>query len=209
MEIYAFGSLTRGEVDKYSDYDFLILRESHEKIGDLNKDDFSIYTYKRIDNLWKEGNPFAWHLFKESKCIFTSLDSPYIPSLKMPKNYMKCESDLERFYQLYLDAKNSLLASNISTDFDLSMIFLAIRNFASCFALGILGECVFSRNSARMIGKYSLDIVNDAYGILIKARVLATRGIGATATEEEVSVILKSLSQIDIWFNSLIKESNG
>ncbi|WET17143.1 hypothetical protein P2W49_10480 [Yersinia intermedia] len=29
----------------------------------FNPRDYSIYSYERINELWKEGNPFAWHLF--------------------------------------------------------------------------------------------------------------------------------------------------
>ncbi|HFK5599129.1 TPA: nucleotidyltransferase domain-containing protein, partial [Elizabethkingia anophelis] len=62
MEIYAFGSVVRGDIDKFSDIDLLILKDINEELPEINKEQFSIYTYQRISELWKEGNPFSWHL---------------------------------------------------------------------------------------------------------------------------------------------------
>ena len=60
MHIYAFGSLCRGEVDFGSDVDLLSIIEGPDSRFD--PDVFAKYSYDRIRSLWKEGNPFAWHL---------------------------------------------------------------------------------------------------------------------------------------------------
>lgn len=206
MEIYAFGSITRGEIDSFSDVDLLILKDINEEILNINKDEFSIYTYKRLLELWDEGNPFAWHLFLESKCVFSSDKIPFIQTLPKPNKYMNCRNDLEKFYQLYIDSRESIITNNYSIDFDLSMIFLAIRNFASCFALGYMNKYIFSRDSAIKIEEYSLNIDNEVYESLKKARLLATRGIGKVTSEITLNKIMQELPQIENWFNNLLKK---
>ncbi|WP_394995575.1 hypothetical protein [Emticicia sp.] len=96
-----------------------------------------------------------------------------------------------------------------SIDFDLSMIFLAIRNFASCFTLGFIKEHNFSRDSAIKIGNYSLNIDSYVYESLKKARLLSTRGIGSITSEETFNKITQELPHIEAWFNTLLEKING
>lgn len=204
MEIYAFGSVVRGEIDKYSDIDLLILKDNDEIIKDIDKEQFSIYTYKRISQLWNEGNPFSWHLFIESKCIFSSNEIPFLKSLGKPKKYNNTKNDLDKFYRLFTTSRTSILEESYSIDFDLSMIFLSIRNFASCFALGHLNKFEFSRDSALNIGLYSIEINESIYNKLKYSRLLATRGIGSQIPKDELKIITNEFPKIEIWFEKLL-----
>lgn len=205
MEIYAFGSIVRGDIDIFSDIDLLIVKQKDEKLTGIDKEKFSIYTYKRIEDLWQEGNPFAWHLYIESKCVFSSNKIPFLHTLGEPSCYQNLENDLYKFYNLFLTSKKSLLDNNYSTDFDLSMIFLSIRNFASCFSLGYLNRNEFSRNSAIKIGDYSISINSSVYNKLKEARLLATRGIGETISGDDLNQVIIEIPEIEKWFNKLFK----
>ncbi|MBE0393341.1 nucleotidyltransferase domain-containing protein [Flavobacterium sp. PL002] len=207
MEIYAFGSIVRGEIDKFSDVDLLILKDVEEKIQEIDKEQYSIYTYGRISELWKEGNPFSWHLFIQSKCIFSKNDIPFLSSLGEPKPYNNIKDDLDKFTQLFYESKNSINSDSHSVDFDLSMIFLAIRNFASCFSLGFLKKNEFSRDSALNIEEYSIQINHFVYNRLRESRLLATRGIGEKISEIELEIIINEFEKIENWFNKLIKHT--
>lgn len=204
MEIYAFGSVVRGEIDNFSDIDLLILKDINEKLVDIDREKYSIYTVQRLSELWKEGNPFAWHLFIESKCVFTPNRVPFIQSLGKPNSYKNCTNDLLKFYKLFIDSKNSISANHYSLDFDLSMIFLSIRNFASCFALGIINKHEFSRDSALRIGEYSIKINQEVYNSLKQARLLATRAVGEYISEENLDELTNEFPEIEKWFNNLL-----
>ncbi|MGG1922846.1 nucleotidyltransferase domain-containing protein [Chryseobacterium sp. NRRL B-14798] len=204
MDIYIFGSVVRGEIDKFSDIDMLIIKDNNENLKDISPEVYSIYTYDRIGDLWKEGNPFAWHLYLESKCVFTDNKVSFIKSLGRPNNYKNLKKDLYKFYKLYQDSQKSILESQHSTDFDLSMIFLAIRNFAACFSLGFVGKANFTRDSAINLDSYSLNINNNVYNNLKKARLLATRGIGKTVTTDELNEITNEFIEIEKWFNKIL-----
>lgn len=205
MEIYAFGSIVRGEIDEFSDVDLLILKDLGEKIPEIDKERFSIYTYQRMGQLWEEGNPFSWHLFSESKCLFSEKSIPFLKSIGKPKPYSNLINDLNKFHKLFLDSKHSIESNNNSVDFDLSMIFLAIRNFASCFSLGFLKIEEFSRDTALKIGQYSIQINLTTYNRLKASRILATRGIGERITETELKEIANEFASIEKWFNKLLK----
>jgi len=205
MEIYAFGSMVRGEIDRFSDVDLLILKDIKEDIPKIDKEQFSIYTYQRISQLWEEGNPFSWHLFIESKCLFSANHTPFLTTLGEPTRYSNLLNDLKKFQQLFLDSKFSIEVEKHSVDFDLSMIFLAIRNFASCFSLGFLSKNEFSRDAALKIGQYSIEINPTIYNRLRESRILATRGIGERILEDELMTIINEFYTIENWFNELLK----
>src|SRR3974390_1301676 len=130
MHIYAFGSLCRGEVSRDSDVDLLAIVDDYDDRLDQNL--FSIYSYKRIQELWLEGNPFAWHLSIEARLIYGFNGHDYIKALSAPKPYRQCVGDCRRFLALFNEARASLEAGNKCTTFDLSTVFLSMRNLASC-----------------------------------------------------------------------------
>lgn len=205
--VYVFGSLIRGDYDKYSDIDLLALVSSFNEKYDINK--FSIYSYDRISELWNQGNPFAWHLSTESKLVYSSDGTDFIAKLGSPSDYKNAVYDCNKFLTLYMDSKHFLLNNTNSVVFEVSNIFLAIRNFATCFALS-MGENIFSRNSSKLLGKYSLNISESTYDILVRARILSTRGTGTVLSDSEVQKIKTSLPYIDSWFNTLKMEiGNG
>ena len=96
MHIYAFGSICRGDISLGSDVDLLAIVDSYSP--DIDPDTFSIYSYKRIQEIWREGNPFAWHLFLESMLIFASDKFDYLTQLGSPSKYKNCVRDCEKFF---------------------------------------------------------------------------------------------------------------
>jgi predicted nucleotidyltransferase len=132
MHIYAFGSVCRGDVSPGSDVDLLAIVEGHDPR--FSPSDYSIYSYERISKIWEEGNPFAWHLSIESKLVYSADQSDFLRTLGKPYSYMKCREDCERFLGLFQEARASFESHTETKVFDLSMVFLAIRNFATCFS---------------------------------------------------------------------------
>ena len=205
--IYAFGSICRGDVQYGSDIDLLALVDRPTCNFDSTK--FSIYSHNRISELWNEGNPFAWHLHHESRLIFSSDDEDYIKNLKAPNPYTNCHMDCKKFNDLILEASESLNMSRTTCTFDLSTIFLGMRNIATCFALGYLNRPIFARNSALNIGTYSINIDISAYKALERARILCTRGYGDKLSSFEIAKALDSLVSIQEWAKATVSMSEG
>ncbi|OYX26007.1 MAG: hypothetical protein B7Z06_06360, partial [Flavobacteriales bacterium 32-35-8] len=166
-----------------------------------------IYNRRRIEEIWKEGNPFSWHLFSESKLIFSTNGKNLMKDLGKPKSYQNLKTDLNKFADLYQTSKQSLLNSTNSTDFELSMIFLAIRNFATCYSLGILNWLNFSRRSALHLGEDSIRISKSSFELLEQSRILSTRGLGKVVSQQELNEIITELYLIDNWFINLLNKS--
>ncbi len=197
--IYAFGSVCRGEVDSASDIDLLACLSTPNLKIDPEK--FSIYSYDRISTLWKEGNPFSWHLHLESKLIYTSDGSDFLLELKEPSKYEKVEEDCMKFNKLFIESYHSLMESRNSIVFHLSCMFLATRNFATCYSLGI-GQPIFSRMSPLLIDR-KLPIKKETFDIYARARILSTRGYGSTISETEVNTAKFSALIIQDWMREL------
>jgi len=208
MHIYAFGSVCRGDVSPGSDIDLLAVVQGHDPR--FSPDDYSIYSYERIREIWEEGNPFAWHLAIESKLLYSCNESDFLKSLGKPTAYKNCLQDCEKFFALFKEARASFESQAESKVFDLSMVFLAIRNFATCFSLGTLDRPDFSRSSALRLGEHSLSIPRDAYKVLERSRILCTRAIGESVTDREAQVAFGQFSRIEEWMKGLLaRVGNG
>jgi hypothetical protein len=206
LHIYAFGSVCRGEIDNQSDIDLLAVVESYDDRFDSSI--YSIYSYRRLQELWEEGNPFAWHLATEAKIIFSSNGEDFLNQLGHPATYLKCYEDCRKFYNLYCKSIESISCGSCSLVFELSTIFLAIRNFATCFLLGKQIKN-FSRRSALQMDKQSINIHPDAFSLLERSRILSIRGTGNIIKHDEIKYFLDDICSIKTWMNDLLSEVEG
>jgi hypothetical protein len=207
VHIYVFGSIVRGEVDLLTDVDLLAVVES--ELHEFDPEMFSIYRCDRIKELWKEGNPFAWHLHLESVLAFASDNTDFIKELGRPAPYANARGDCQKFFNLFVFARAALLSGSPSIVFEYSNIFLALRNFATCYSLGMLSSPCFSRDSALKLGVDSLNISLDAYQSLKNCRILATRGIGEVPNTEDQGLIDAQFGRIEEWMSTLLAKVNN
>lgn len=205
MHIYAFGSICRGDISVDSDVDLLALVEVRDPR--LDPDKFSIYSYKRISELWATGNAFAWHLALESKLIFSEDGSDFLKGLGMPSKYANAAIDCRRFREIFDSALLSVQEGTPSLVFELSTIFLAIRNIATCYSLAMLPSPTFGRDSARKLGARSIRVSGAVYSILMRARLLSTRGSGEDITDIDTSKLVDELEGCRLWVNELCMEA--
>lgn len=199
MHIYVFGSVCRGEIDLGSDVDLLACVDELSPRVDTQK--FSVYRYERLRELWTEGNPFAWHLHLEAKLVFASDGVNFLHSLGAPVRYMAVEHDVAKFKRLFDRSYHELKHGSNSATFHLSCIFLAVRNFATCHSLS-LGVPVFSRQSPLIVSP-SLNMEANAFSVLVRARLLSTRGYGASLTDEEIAAAIKAVAIVPEWMAML------
>jgi DNA-directed RNA polymerase subunit N (RpoN/RPB10) len=204
LHIYAFGSICRGEISAGSDVDLLAAVSGGQ--NDLDRCMFSIYSHLRLKEIWSEGNPFAWHLHHEARLIHASDGRNFLDDLGIPRRYCRRYQDCERFLQLLQQARSSVDRDHGSVIFDLSAAFLGLRNFASCYVLGNVGEHDFSRNVAVRLMGHNPPISVAAYKILERARLLCTRGYGELLASAEVDCGLGSLPALEAWMSLLLQE---
>jgi Nucleotidyltransferase domain len=201
MHIYAFGSVCRGEIDRGSDIDLLALVATGDARFDPLK--FSVYSYDRMCALWREGSPFAWHLFHEARILYSE-DTQDVLRKSEPAEYKRALTDCVKFREIFADSAAGLRAGTGSPVFELATVFLAVRNLAICFSLGYRDRPVFSRDAALRLGDQSLVLERGLYATLSAARVLSTRGIGRCPSHSEVDAVAANLGNILSWMDSLI-----
>lgn len=199
MHIYAFGSICRGELDEGSDIDLLACVESRAAQMDNNR--YSVYQYARLRELWKEGNPFAWHLHLEARLLFAANGDDFLLGLGEPQPYLAVQADCAKFQALFERARWELERGDNSATFHLSCIFLAIRNFATCHSLA-LGKPVFSRRSP-LIVEPDLMMSERDFGTLTRARLLSTRGFGVRLSGEDIVHACKAIAGVPQWMETL------
>jgi hypothetical protein len=199
--VYLFGSVVRGEIDQYSDIDLLLITD--ETINNIDPNKYSIYSPERIKELYAEGNPFAWHLYYESKLVFSN-DQDFLLSVGKPSRYANCKSDLLKFKRLFDDSIASINENEFSLVFDLAMIFLAIRNFATCYTLGNYEKPIFSRTAFEKLHDYPLILDEEIKELLMMSRISSTRGIDYSIKNKSLSLFKLNLGKIENWFNEIL-----
>jgi len=204
MHIYAFGSVCRGDVIAGSDVDLLAVVDGYDNRFD--PDAYSIYSYSRLKEIWADGNPFAWHLHLESKLIFSSDGDDYLVRLGVPNTYEHRARDCAKFHDIFLNAASALWSKSNSQVFELSTVFLSIRNIATCFSLaGTNPE--FSRYSALRLGNDSVPLSAELYKIFERARILCTRGYGNDLAVDEINEAVEALSTVSDWMKKIVNKA--
>lgn len=204
MHIYIFGSICRGHVTADSDVDLLAITEGHDERFDASI--YSIYSYDRIRDIWLAGNAFAWHLHLEAKLVHADNNIDFLGSLGPPEKYRRGSEDCQRFKLLFDSALTSLTHGTNSQTFELSTIFLAVRNFATCYSLTVKEHPDFSRGSALNLEKDSVPIDKSVYRILERARILCTRGQGFRISVEDADAAIQAMPRIQNWMKRLLAE---
>lgn len=200
--IYAFGSLCRGEVALDSDIDLLALVEGRDER--FSGDKFSIYTYSRIEALWRAGDAFSWHLTRETALIYSSDGSDFLSGLGLPAPYSFVKRDCDRLVQVFRDATSAVSnSSSKSMVFEFASIYLALRNLATCYSLVACPEPIFSRDAPLRLGERRIRISEKSFWTMLQCRMLATRGSGPMVSEDEVKDVLFQLDEIGQWVEEI------
>jgi len=132
--------------------------------------------------------------------------------MKEPQAYRDCVHDCDKFRLLFEDARKSLELDHLTAVFDLSTVFLSVRNIATCFSLGVTNIPDFSRHSAKRLPLQDrLALSQVAYSTIERARILTTRGTGEPICESEVKQVVSQMDIISNWMNHLVEraKSNG
>ena len=147
----------------------------------------------------------------ESKLIYSEDGRDFIHDLGTPSKYVSAADDCRRFREIFEAALSSVKKGTPSLVFELSTIFLSIRNIATCFSLAKLPNPTFGRDSARKLGSRSIPLTDATYSILMRARILSIRAKGDDISKENTSKIIDELENCRLWINELCKEvgANG
>jgi len=176
FELYAFGSIVRGEIDALSDVDILAIITDSSIVNIEFRSDWSVYSKDNIASYFRDGKLFAWHLYLESKCIFSDADTDFLMSLGRPNDYTESKDDIAGFIEMIKDCFVSIENKDSSLIYEIGLLAVCIRDIAMCASWSLCDKPVFSRVAPFLLpinSPVSLVLYNEMY----KARFSNTRGV--------------------------------
>jgi len=173
-EIYIFGSITRGEICPTSDVDVLVLPFSEDR--SQFPAGWSIYSPTLIEEYFRKGRLFAWHLHSEARCIYSPNAMPFLDSLGKPAAYSTMAQDIDELEKLLIEAVAEIRAKTNSLIYELGIVYTAIRDIAMSASWALLSQPCFSRNAPYCL-PLPCPVSEDVYYRAMLARHSSTRGI--------------------------------
>lgn len=188
-QVAIFGSVARGSEDAASDYDVIAVVESVEA---LNKErmaseigsaighsiGLSIYSKRRLQMMWEEGAPFAWHLYLEGKPV-EGFDAEFLSKWGAPATYRRAMQDSLMMQDILHSSVGRLHARVVGAEcYEAGLVYVAARNTGMFSSLVLAGKFDFSRYAPYVLsGEFSFPLHKDRYSLLVRARHASTRGL--------------------------------
>jgi hypothetical protein len=202
-EIYIFGSATRGEVSPSSDIDVLVIQE--HPTPEIFPNTWSVYSERTIEDYYKTGRLFAWHLHLEAVEIFPKTGENFLNRLGTPSAYTNLAEDFSDLRSLLNDSLSELAHGTESPIFELGIIYTAIRDIAMAASWFLLPKPTFSRYAPYILPVYC-PIPREVYNIAMSARHTSTRGF-AEPVDYDIAINYFNSSEVTGWVDSLWKAS--
>ncbi|MQU72471.1 nucleotidyltransferase domain-containing protein [Sinorhizobium meliloti] len=155
---YIFGSVARGKQDHLSDLDLLaVVRNGMGKVSDEAvlstvpeefrsfRSSISWYGAARIEQMFRNGELFAWHLFHETVPIFDP--SSFIKHLGSPAPYRDAVLDVCSFRKVMMAIPEEVKANERNAIYEAGLIYACLRNIAMSSSWSLCRLPDFSRYS--------------------------------------------------------------
>lgn len=184
---YRYGSSARGESSKDSDIDVLVVCSDPKSLSrdDLQDDfalgseglavDYSVYGIKRLQEMYRQGHLFSWHLYKES--IFVGGTQGLLENLGKPNNYTAYKEDVEQLYDLLQSVSVQINASSNNLVYEAGIAFVCVRNIAMAASYFLPDGPHFSSYAPFKIASFPLTL--EEYDLLRSSRLSGSRGLKA------------------------------
>lgn len=219
IDLRYFGSVVRADADKASDVDVLCVVHSKEDadLSGLEKKldqelvrgrdvDLSVYGADRIQQMYREGHLFAWHLYRESVPVARGYD--FIVSLGEPGEYKKSVEDIQNLLLVLNDVKEALTAGTQSLVFEAGLLYVVCRNVGISASWHSENGLDFSRYAPfniKLNGKTKdIFIGKEIYDKLCLCRHASMRG--ASAPRIKLIDVVDACHAIERWALGLLKE---
>lgn len=204
-DIYAFGSTVTGDFDEGSDTDILAIERPNE--DRRFPPDWSVYSQKRLDELFKSGTLFAWHIYLESVPIYLPDGEGYLSKLGRPKEYSEAQRDILTFKNMTTDSLSEIGSETPSWIYEMGIVGVAIRDTGMAASRSLTGEYAFSKNTPYEIN-CSPPVCPSLYWYLLQCRRATTRGLNASGFSDRRPELMNSASEVLSWFDDVLNRLN-
>jgi hypothetical protein len=186
---FVFGSVARAQGDDQSDLDILaIVADGHGKVAERDVlvaippelqrfgPSISWYGLARVEEMFRNGDLFAWHLHHEAVPIFDP--ESLLLTLGEPAPYSSSSEDVAFFEALLSSIPSSLKAQPSNAVYELGLVYVCLRNIGMAASGKVAGRPNFSRYSPfELPGITPPPIARSQYDIAMTCRMAGQRGI--------------------------------
>lgn len=209
---FLFGSAARGDADRASDLDVLVVYAGDPSIADrqnvkkvvgaqFNRDcAFAEYTWARLCGMFVEGHLFAWHLFHESRRLPLLGTYDWDLSFPIPAPYRSHRRDALNFLNLLETCVHAVKFRTASMVYEAGLGYVAIRNIGMSLSALALPRPEFDRHVPFKVARElctspPCDLA--IYDLMVAARHSSQRGFDEPSLD--TSALLSSLVEARSW----------
>jgi hypothetical protein len=211
---YVFGSVGRGQQDKLSDLDVLVVvkngsgRVSENLIAQLVpanlrslKLSISWYGADRLREMFRNGELFAWHLHRESTPLFDPFG--FLRGLGLPAPYRECLDDVSSFRSVLAGIPRQVMLSERNATYEAGLVYVCLRNIAMAASWVLCEAPDFSRYSAFSLrGIPPCPISVREFDCAMHCRMASQRGLSPPSGVDAQFVLALS-ERLDPWLSNL------
>jgi hypothetical protein len=172
-EIYAFGSVTRGDVSPTSDVDILVVDDIPS--SSRFPRDWSVYSKSVVSKYYRAGRLFAWHLHLEAVLLHPAGAGGFLAKLGTPSRYTTAAEDIADLRVLLSSSLDEIRRGSPSQVYELGLVYTALRDVAMSASWQLLGRPSFGRYVPYEITP-PCPLPRPAYETAMKSRHASTRG---------------------------------
>jgi len=208
-EFYLFGSARTGEVDSGSDVDLLVINEDGQRVGYPTS--WSVYSARRVQELFSRGMLFAWHLHREAFQIFSDTGANFLESLGPPAPYApNAIVEIESLSRITCEALDELADGTPSWVYERGLVYVGLRDIGMAAALVLDGAPNFSKHAPFALGAVGPPPLSvERYDQLMNCRRACTRDQFLVPVEEASRLSAAELSGIRDWCNDVLERVRG
>lgn len=203
-EIRIFGSRARGDDGADSDLDVLYVVDS-SRAGEQSwaeaqfsgmpraeKKDISLYGERRLRKMFETGHLFAWHLYLESKPVWSDASGSFVESLGRPACYVEARKDIVELAEIATEAAISLRDPESTVIYESGILYVCCRNAALIASTRVGNAPIFGPQSPMrvVIPSIPFPLSDEEYMLLITARHSVTRGTAAPDLDRRQAIDL-------------------
>jgi hypothetical protein len=174
-EFYIFGSVCRGEPDPGSDIDVLAICDQPKASQELPAS-WSVYSPRRLRQLFKRGTLFAWHLYLEAVPIWPRGKTGFLKRFGPPGTYRGAKREISDLGEILCTAVTELKRGSKSEVYEFGVIALACRDTAMAAAPMLTGRFDFSRYAPLRLPAGRFPLTRREFDYLLVCRRATTRG---------------------------------
>src|SRR5216683_206867 len=185
---YIFGSVGRGEQDSLSDLDVLavvktgagripeslVISHIPKEFKSL-KPSISWYGSDRLQEMFRNGELFAWHLHREAIPLFDP--DRFLSQLGKPSAYQEFVADVASFHKVLTGIPSQIAANEYNAVYEAGLVYVCLRNIAMSASWILCDAPDFSRYSPFKLSEIAACPISiEEFELTMACRMASQRG---------------------------------